>query len=473
MTILQTPAGDAVPPAAGLLTFPDGFRWGAATAAFQIEGASHEDGRTDSIWDTFCRIPGAVLEGHDGAVATDHYHRYREDVALMAEMNLGAYRFSTSWARVCPDGGPVNSKGLDFYSRLVDELLGRGIEPWLTLYHWDLPQALEDAGGWTSRDTSARFADYAVAVHEALGDRVRRWTTLNEPLCSALLGYGIGIHAPGRKDMRLATSAVHHLLLGHGLATAALRERDADATLGITLNFTVADPQDPDDPADVAAAHAFDTQHNRLYLDPVFHGRYPTELLEGAPHLGLAEHVRDGDLETIAAPLDVLGVNYYHGTLVTGHRPGGDAWEVAEGAWSVRRDLPRTSMDWEVQPEGLRRLLVRLHTEYTGPAGTYLAVTENGAAFDDVVGPDGGVDDPARRDFLEDHVREVHHAITDGADVRAYFAWSFLDNFEWAYGYTQRFGIVRVDYDTLERTPKRSGLWYATTAARNAVPSSR
>ena len=457
------------------LVFPDGFLWGSATAAFQVEGAAHVDGRTDSIWDTFCRVPGAVVGGHDGEVATDHYGRYRDDVALMADLNLGAYRFSTSWARVCPDGGPVNPRGLDFYSRLVDELLGRGVLPWLTLYHWDLPQALEDAGGWTNRDTSARFADYALTVHEALGDRVRHWTTLNEPLCSAVLGYGIGVHAPGRTDMRAAMAAVHHLLLGHGLATTALRERDPDASLGLTLNFTVADPADPDDPVDVAAAHRFDTMHNRLYVDPVLRGTYPTELLEGpgaAADLGLADHVRDGDLAVIGAPVDVLGVNYYHGSLVTGHAPA-EGGPVADDAWVVRRDLPRTAMDWEVQPDGLRRLLVRLHEEYTGPAGAHLVVTENGAAYDDTVGADGEVDDPERRRYLEDHVRAVHAAIEEGADVRGYFAWSLLDNFEWAFGYTKRFGIVRVDYDTLERTPKTSARWYATTAARNAVASPR
>ncbi len=468
----------------GALTFPPGFLWGAATAAYQVEGAGHRDGRTDSIWDTFARVPGAVLDGHDGDVACGHYDRYREDAALMRELNLGSYRFSTSWARVRPDGGAPNPAGLDFYSRLVDELLANGVKPWLTLYHWDLPQALEDQGGWTNRDTAFRFAEYAATVHDALGDRVKVWTTLNEPWCSAFLGYTGGIHAPGRQSKRDGLAAAHHLLLGHGLAVETLRSRDADLDLGITLNFTVPDPVDPDDPADVDAARRIDAQFNRIFLDPIIRGAYPEDLLADVAPYGLLDHVRDGDLATISAPIDALGVNYYHGELV-GARPHPDAprgeapvgrptsspFPAAEGVHNHRRGLPVTSMDWEVQPEGLTRLLLRLQRDYTGPAGVALYVTENGAAYDDVPDADGFVQDDERREFFDLHLRAVHEAVRRGVDVRGYFAWSLMDNYEWAWGYHQRFGIVRVDYETLERTPKASARWYATVAGGNRLPA--
>ena len=481
--LLHDHGKDALMPATspGALVFPEGFAWGAATSAFQIEGAAHLEGRRDSIWDAFCRTPGAIIDDHDGEVACDHYFRYRQDVAVMADLNLRAYRFSTSWARVRPDGGEPNPAGLDFYSRLVDELLGRGIAPWVTLYHWDLPQALEDAGGWANRDTAYRFLEYAQTIHDRLGDRVGSWITLNEPLCAAFLGYGGGQHAPGRTDQRLAVAAVHHLMLGHGLVTAELRSRAPDATLGIALNLTVADPADPGDPDDVAATRIVDGQWNRLFLDPLFHGRYPADVLAATAHLGLADHIVDGDLEIIATPIDVLGVNYYHGQAVSRRAPdtaSADAPFVrhldahlpaADGIHTVPRGLPTTPMGWEIQPEGLTRLLLRLQAEYTGPAGVHLAITENGAAYDDVVGPDGQVHDPGRRDFLAAHVRAVHAAIAQGADVRAYFAWSLLDNLEWTWGFTKRFGIVHVDFATLARTPKSSGRWLAQVAARNAV----
>jgi beta-glucosidase len=468
----------------GPLTFPPGFLWGAATAAYQVEGAAHEGGRTDSIWDAFARVPGAVIDGHDGEVACDHYHRYREDVALMADLNLGSYRFSTSWARVRPDGGAVNPEGLDFYSRLVDELLSHGVKPWLTLYHWDLPQALEEQGGWTARDTAYRFAEYAITMHEALGDRVRVWTTLNEPWCSAFLGYTGGIHAPGRQSKRDGLAAAHHLLLGHGLAVQELRSRDADADLGITLNFTVPDPADPQDPADVDAARRIDAQFNRVFLDPIIRGAYPEDLLADVAEHGLLDHVRDGDLEIISSPIDALGVNYYHGELVSGRpapgprpgeapveRPTSSPFPAADDAHVLPRELPVTSMGWEVQPEGLTRLLRRLHTDYTGPAGVTLYVTENGAAYDDVPDATGHVQDDERLEFYDLHLRAVHAAIRDGVDVRGYFAWSLMDNYEWAWGYHKRFGIVRVDYDTLERTPKASARWYATVAGANTLPA--
>ncbi|MFF1383899.1 GH1 family beta-glucosidase [Arthrobacter sp. NPDC058288] len=468
------------------LSFPQDFLWGAATAAYQIEGAAHVDGRQDSIWDTFARLPGAVADGHNGDEACDHYRRYAEDVSLMKHLNMKAYRFSTSWARCMPDGVTPNSEGIRFYSRLVDELLAAGITPWLTLYHWDLPQSLEDNGGWTNRDTAYRFAEYAATMHAALGDRVRIWTTLNEPWCSAFLGYAAGIHAPGRQDPRAGLAAAHHLLLGHGLAARELRRLDPDATLGITLNLTVADPRDPASESDRDAARRIDGQFNRIFLDPILKGEYPSDLLADVADLGLAERIQDGDLAIISTPLDLLGVNYYHGESVTKDpaehpdpagaevaavRPVSSPFVAADGARSVPRGLPVTGMGWEVQPEGLRRLLNRLQLEYTGPAGIPVFITENGAAYDDVPNEAGFVDDQDRIGFFAAHLRAVHDAMGDGVDVRGYLAWSFLDNFEWSFGYHQRFGLVRVDYRTQERIPKASALWYSSVAAENAVPA--
>lgn len=462
--------------------FPAGFLWGAATAAYQIEGAAREDGRGDSIWDVFARVPGAVTDGHNGDVACDHYHRSAEDVALMKDLGLQVYRFSTSWSRCMPDGKTPNPAGIRFYSDLVDQLIQAGIKPWLTLYHWDLPQVLEDEGGWTNRETAHRFAEYAAVMHEALGDRVGVWTTLNEPWCSAFLGYASGEHAPGRKDPQAALAAAHHLLLGHGLATRELRQRDPEAQLGLTLNFTVPDPLDPGNEADRDAARRIDGQHNRIFLDPVLKGSYPADLLDDVRHLRLEKHIQPGDLEAISTPIDLLGVNYYHGELVTGRPqptaepvvneaapPSASPFVAAEGVSSVPRGLPVTGMGWEVQPEGLRRLLNRLHRDYTGPAGVPLYITENGAAYDDVPDEHGYVDDQDRLAFIEAHLEAVHAAIQDGADVRGYLAWSFLDNFEWAWGYHKRFGIVRVDYETQERTPKASALWFARVASANQV----
>ncbi|ROS78597.1 GH1 family beta-glucosidase [Cellulomonas sp. PhB143] len=484
---LYTPTAPLTAPgpnATGRVQFPEGFLWGAATAAFQVEGASQEDGRKDSIWDAYCRVPGAVLNGDDGTVACDQYHRYREDVRLMADLNLATYRFSTSWARVRPDGGAVNPRGLDYYSRLVDELLGAGVMPWLTLYHWDLPQALEDKGGWANRDTAYLFEEYAVTMHEALGDRVGVWTTLNEPWCSAFLGYTGGQHAPGRRSVRDGLAAAHHLMLGHGLAVRALRERAPEASLGITLNFEVEDPKDPQDPADVDAARRLDGQFSRIFADPILKGAYPLDVLEDVGGLGLADAIHDGDLEIISSPIDALGVNYYHGNLVAATPPErylqGSApttyptrspFPAADDAHVHPRGLPVTDMDWEIQPEGLTRLLERLHADYTGPQGVALYVTENGCAFDDVVSPDGSVDDQGRLAFYDAHLRAIKDAIDAGADVRGYFAWSLMDNFEWTWGYGKRFGIVRVDYETQERTVKSSGRWYAQVARDNAVPA--
>jgi beta-glucosidase len=484
------------PATRGEVTFPADFLWGAATAAYQIEGAVAEDGRTASIWDTFARVPGAVLDGDTGDVACDHYHRMPEDVALMRSLHLGAYRFSTAWPRVRPDGGAPNQRGIDFYSRLTDELLEQGVTPWVTLYHWDLPQALEDAGGWTNRDTAYRFADYALTLFDALGDRVPYWTTMNEPWCSAFLGYTGGQHAPGRQEGVAGVVAAHHLMLGHGLVVDEIRRR-ADTgrgvRLGITLNLTVADPYDADEPADVDAARRIDGFWNRMFLDPIFRGRYADDLAGDTEGMTFQDRpwqdfVRDGDLALISAPLDVLGVNYYHGDAPAG-RPVPDAdligtrvrhpkrhtsipWPGCEDVTFPRRGLPTTGMDWEVQPEGLTRLLVRLAEEYDVPP---LYITENGAAYDDRVetaAADGSVriDDPERLAFIDAHLRATYDAIRQGVDVRGYFAWSLLDNYEWAYGYSQRFGIVHVDYETQVRTPKASARYYARVARSGTLP---
>ncbi len=466
------------------MTFPPSFLWGAATAAAQVEGAATADGKADSIWDAFAREPGAVARGETPAEGVDHYHRSAEDVALMSRLGLGSYRFSTSWARVVPDGRRVNPAGLDFYSRLVDQLLEAGILPWLTLYHWDLPQALQEQGGWTSRDTAHRFAEYAEAVHARLGDRVEHWTTFNEPLCSSLIGHVGGEHAPGWTDPRAGLAAVHHQHLAHGLATRRLRELAGERAMsvGITLNLTNAVPHDPADPADQDAARRLDGLWNRLFLEPVLLGRYPEDVLADVAGLGLEEHVRPGDLELVAAPIDFLGVNHYHDDNVSGRplppgeppslrptqRPGRSPFPGSEHLTFPSRGLPRTAMGWEVNPDGLRELLVRLGREYPGLPPLY--VTENGSAWDDEL-VDGAVHDTERVAYLHDHLAAVSAAIAEGADVRGYFVWSLLDNFEWAWGYDKRFGIVHVDRATMARTPKDSALAYAAVidAARRGV----
>jgi beta-glucosidase len=457
-----------------MLQFPPGFLWGTATSAFQIEGAHDVDGRKPSIWDEFCDVPGAIAGGEDGRRGVDHYHRYREDVALMAELGLNSYRFSVSWPRVL-DGDRVNEKGMDFYSRLVDELLAAGIEPWLTLYHWDLPVTLP--GGWTNRDTAYRFADYAAVLYDRLGDRVPTWTTLNEPWCSSFLSYAGGEHAPGHTEPREAVRAMHHLLLGHGLAIQALRTAGADR-LGITLNFGPVLPAS-DDPADLSVARRMDGTANRIFVHPLFTGEYPPDVRADLDPWWDEDLVADGDLAAIAAPIDVLGVNYYATSVVRAGDPV-EPWTVrgrrryvpniaAPDAVAVPRDLPRTAMDWEVEADGLRRLLLWLHRDYAGPAGVPLVVTENGAAYpDDRIGPDGTIQDDDRIGYLHDHLAAVHAAIAEGADVRGYLEWSLLDNFEWAWGYDKKFGIVALDAE-LNRLPKASAAWYGAVARRGGL----
>ncbi|WP_120003318.1 GH1 family beta-glucosidase [Nesterenkonia muleiensis] len=480
MTILTS--AEAVTSHAAV-TFPPSFLWGSATAAYQVEGAHDADGRAPSVWDTFSKTPGKVFSGDTGDVACDHYHRYREDVALMKSLHLKVYRFSVSWSRVMPDGVRVNRAGLDFYINLVDELLAAGIVPWLTQYHWDLPQVLEDAGGWANRATAYAFEKYTRVLYGALGEKVRHWTTLNEPWCAAFLGYGNGHHAPGRTSPEDAIAAAHHLMLAHGLAVRTLRERDPQLELGLTLNFTDYRPADPAKPGDLDAVRRLDGAFNRFFADAVFTGAYPVDVVEDQAGYWRPGLVQPGDLELISAPIDVLGVNFYTGELLSGVDPqdasAAAARARAEGppspnvgsehVTSVPRGLPVTAMGWEVYPQALRDLLVRLQAEYTGAAGVALYVTENGAAYDDAVAADGTVDDPDRRDYIRRHLLAVHEAMASGADVRGYFVWSLLDNFEWAFGYDKRFGIVHVDYDTLERTPKASAQWYSEVARTGVV----
>jgi beta-glucosidase len=434
---------------------PVDFFWGVATSAYQIEGAYDEDGRTLSIWDTFSRRPGAVENGETGDVACDHYHRMPSDVAMIAGLGVDKYRFSVSWPRIQPGGrGPVNPKGVDFYSRLVDELLDKGVDPWLTLYHWDLPQELEDAGGWPHRDTAYRFAEFAGLVHDALGDRVPTWTTLNEPWCSAMLGYDVGRHAPGRTNFAEAMRATHHLLLAHGLAAQELRARGV-TSLGITLNMGTHSPAS-DDPRDVDAARRADGLGTRIYLDPLVHGRYPEDVLADIAARGAAIPVHPGDMEIISTPLDVFGVNYYTSHV---HKATGDP-AVSE---VVPQGRAVTAMGWEIVPEGFTSLLVRLHQDY----GVPMVITENGAAFDDLDVVDGHVADTDRVEYLKSHIEAVAAAVQAGADVRGYLAWSLMDNFEWGYGYGKRFGIVRVDYETQERTLKQSARWFRDLITRS------
>jgi len=439
--------------------FPADFLWGAATASYQIEGGAHEDGRGESVWDRFCATPGKVRNGDSGEVACDFYHRYRDDVALMRNLGIDAFRFSIAWPRVMPQGrGLVNAAGLDFYDRLVDELLAQGIEPFPTLFHWDTPQALEDAGGWPARATAEAFVEYVDAVVGRLGDRVRRWTTHNEPWVVAWIGHAWGEHAPGRTSESDAVAAAHHLLLSHGWAVDAIRSAAPEAEVGITLNLAPAYPASPS-AEDEAAAWRVDGEGNRWFLDPLFRGSYPADLLERNELV--SPFVRDGDLEAIAAPLDFLGINNYFRFVVSGD--GGERPRIVRDP-----EAQLTDMGWEVFPEGLYRLLVRVAEDYA-PSALY--VTENGAAFPDVRTHDGCVHDPERVAYLDSYLNQVARAAAEGAPVKGYFVWSMLDNFEWAHGYGKRFGIVYVDYPTLERVPKDSFYWYRDfIASRRTTP---
>jgi beta-glucosidase len=428
------------------LKFPKDFIWGVATASYQIEGASYEDGRGESIWDRFSKTPEKVLNGHTGDVACNHYHLYKEDVALIKGLGVDSYRFSIAWPRIFPNGsGQLNRKGIDFYRRLVDELLAQGIKPAATLYHWDLPQALENHGGWLNRDTAFWFRDYAASMFQELGDVVDSWITLNEPWCAAFLGYGNGEHAPGKQGGMNHLKAAHNLLYGHGLALQAYREGNLPAEIGITLNLT---PQYPasDKAEDIEAAWAADGFHNRWYLDPIFRGKYPEDLSEFAEVV--TPCVNSGDLELISAPIDFLGINFYSRSIVGVDSSGKPISYPGEGS--------RTAMDWEVCPEALYDLLVRVHKDY---APTALYITENGAAYDDVL-LGGKVHDPERVDYLRRHFATASQSLEAGVPLKGFYVWSLLDNFEWAFGYERRFGLIYVDFETQERIMKSSALWY-------------
>jgi beta-glucosidase len=439
--------------------FPKGFEWGAATAAYQIEGAAHEDGKGLSIWDVFCLQPGRVQRGESGAVACDHYHRYRDDVALMRGLGLQTYRFSVSWPRVIPFGaGARNEKGLAFYDRLVDELLAQGIRPCVTLYHWDLPQALQDLGGWANRDTAKHFADYATTMYERLGDRVTRWITHNEAIVTAAMGHLFGVLAPGIRDLRIAARVTHHLLLSHGLAVQALRAARPGAEIGITNANSSHEPAD-DRPETLAAtelARDFDT---RLYHGPVYGRGYPESVVRYYGSHGAALPIEPGDLETIAAPTDFLGVNLYSRRRILADPERGVGFRDAPPT------LPLTEMGYEQAPHALGDFVRWVSKEYGSPR---IYVTENGVC--DPAGPkDGAVDDELRLGLLRGFLAGLHGAITDGCDVRAYYVWSLLDNFEWAFGYSKRFGIVWTDYETQQRIPKASARFFAEVIRRNGV----
>ena len=455
------------------MNFPEGFLWGTATASYQVEGAVDEDGRGASIWDTFSHTPGKVYRGDTGDIACNQYHRLEEDLDLMSELDIKGYRFSVAWPRVQPDGsGGPNQKGLDFYRRLVDGLRERDIEPMLTLYHWDLPQALEDRGGWTSRETSERFAEYAGILYEALSDDVRFWITLNEPWVAAWMGHGYGVHAPGHADPATALSATHHLLLGHGLALQNMRSAAGPADenqLGITLVLQPARPA-RDREADAEAVRRVDGLANSLYLDPVFRGEYPEDLLSYYRERGVElPTVRDGDMDVISGDLDFLGVNYYFRHAVRDapdEEPSGIPFSDLNARVVIPHDAERTAMGWTVEPDGLTEVLVRVKEEY---ADLPIYITENGRAVHDYADPEGNIKDEERISYLDSHFRAAHRAIEQGVNLAGYFVWSFLDNFEWAEGYSKRFGIVHVDYPTQKRTPKMSARWYTDVIGRNGL----
>ncbi|WP_299277850.1 GH1 family beta-glucosidase [uncultured Georgenia sp.] len=458
------------------------FRWGMATSAYQVEGAAREGGRGPSIWDTFAHTPGRVAGGDTGDVATDHYHRWRQDVALLSALGVQAYRLSISWPRVQPAGrGPLNPEGVAFYRDLLDELCARGVAPVVTLYHWDLPQELEDAGGWPARDTAYAFAEYARLMARELGDRVALWVTVNEPWCAAFLGYASGVHAPGRTEPGAALAAAHHLNLAHGLASQAIRAELGDHTpVSVALNLHVTRPVDPESGADLEAVAQIDAVGNHVFLGPLLDGSYPTRLLRDTAHLTDWSFVRPGDLTTTRQRIDVLGVNYYSTQLArrwTGEGPAPRAdghgtsaaspWVGVEDVELVAVPPPHTAMGWNIEPQALEELLLALDNAYPDQP---LMVTENGAAFDDAVSADGRVHDTARVAYLHGHIAAVLRAREAGVDVRGYLAWSFLDNFEWAQGYTKRFGLVRVEPDTLARTPKDSALWYRELIRTGRLP---
>ncbi|MCO4769913.1 MAG: beta-glucosidase [Deltaproteobacteria bacterium] len=452
-----------------MIEFPKEFVWGAATSSYQIEGAAWEDGRGECIWDRFARTPGKVLDGLNGDVACDHYHRWPQDVALMKELGLQAYRFSIAWPRIFPTGSeskPLEA-GLAFYDRLTDGLLEAGITPWVTLYHWDLPQGLEDAGGWPNRDTVDAFLRLTEVVSKRLGDRVKHWITHNEPWCAGRLGYETGLHAPGRTSVPDALAACHHLLLSHGQAVPIIRANSPGAEVGITLNLVPAVPASPSE-VDRKAHQRFDAWFNRWFMDPLVGKGYPADLLEEYVRDGHVsgmepDFVKDGDYAAMAVECDFLGINYYSRGIIRAEVP---EEENAPRTVPEPPDDVKTDIGWEVYPDGLYDLLVRLRDDFDGLP---IYITENGAAYHTAPSDDGVVHDGKRLAYLDSHLRACHRAMADGAPLAGYFAWSLMDNFEWQEGYTQRFGMVWIDYETQERLPKDSARWYSKVIARNGV----
>ncbi|MBN1311130.1 MAG: beta-glucosidase [Anaerolineae bacterium] len=440
--------------------FPAGFIWGSATSSYQIEGAWNEDGKGESIWDRFARIPGKIADSSTGDIACEHYHRWQDDIALMQEIGLIAYRFSAAWPRILPEGrGKINQPGLDFYSRLVDGLLGAGITPFVTLYHWDLPQVLQDAGGWPSRITSEAFVEYADVFTRALGDRVKHWMTVNEPMVSAYVGYGVGAHAPGHTSLDEQLAASFHLLLAHGLAISVIRANSPEAQVGLALNLS---PQVPASHSlvDRAAAWQADGTHNRWYLDPLAGRGLPPDIVELYDRP--MRFIQPGDMNTIATPVDFLGVNYYERRIIRSSAVP----EAENMPREVFANPEQTEMGWEVYADGLYDILGRLYFDYRFPN---IYVTENGAAYPDRLAPDGKVDDPKRVAFLKSHIESAYRAIAAGVPLRGYFVWSLLDNFEWSHGYTKRFGLAYVDYPTQQRILKSSAKWYQRVIKANAI----
>lgn len=440
--------------------FPSDFVWGAATASYQIEGAWNEDGKGESIWDRFSHTPGKVQGGDTGDVACDHYHRWESDLQLVKELGLNAYRFSIAWPRILPNGrGQINQAGLDFYKRILDRVLELHIEPFVTLYHWDLPQAIQDHGGWSARHNVEAFVEYADVVTRAFGDRVKNWTTFNEPWVIAFVGHLQGRHAPGHSDLHEALAVAHHILLAHGLAVPVIRRNSPGSHVGIVLNLT---PKEPASPSfvDRVAATFDDGQNNRFFLDPLTGRGYPQDIVDRFGDT--MSFVQPGDMDTIATPIDFVGVNYYTRNIVR-------STKVSEAENAARTVFPvgmNTEMDWEVYPQGLYKILGRLYFDYDFPV---IYVTENGAAYKDHVGTDGEVSDPSRVAYFQGHLEQVHRAIEAGIPVKGYFAWSLMDNFEWGFGYSKRFGIIHVDYKTQKRTLKSSAKWYRETVKRNAI----
>lgn len=444
------------------ITFPNDFIWGAAAASYQIEGAAFEDGKGESIWDKFSHTNGKVLNGDTGDVACDHYHKYKRDVQMMKEMGLKSYRLSISWPRIFPSGGgQVNQKGLDFYSRLIDELLENGIEPIVTLYHWDLPQALQDKGGWGNRDICQYFAEYASCMFENLGDRVKKWITLNEPWCTAFLGYGIGVHAPGIQDYPLSVQVSHNLILSHAKAVQAFRELNTGGKIGITLNLTPAYPATESED-DRAAAVVADGFSNRWFLDPVLKGRYPEDMMKLYREKFNVPVVEPGDMDIIAGShIDFLGINNYTRSVVkkSDNNPPLNFEEVKP------KGSKYTDMEWEIYPDGLYDLLVRVSRDYNSP---HILVTENGAAFKDELSEEGHIDDDDRIEYLRQYLTGAHRAIQDGVKLDGYYVWSLMDNFEWALGYSKRFGLIYIDYkEDQKRIWKKSAYWYRDVILRN------